>query len=207
MACCLCFFQGSKSWIAVLVPILAVFASFSSGPGTLSISITFSMLLILLSTLFLSKQKPALVDNHNSMLEEAEMAQEKQEKALFTSAGNSPDEAGEVVSETGTTTTTTNAQVKELVENGDGFLIRSQDFYSESDHFSSTSSDEEFHSSDVEWPYNPGQRRMDCSDDSISDEESLIELDIPDVNEMNEEDNLIEIDIYMGSIKCSRFEI
>ncbi|WCJ37378.1 hypothetical protein M5689_018523 [Euphorbia peplus] len=35
---------------------------------------------------------------------------------------------------------------------------------------------------------------------------SLVEL-LADLNEMNEEDNLIEIDLSMGSIKCPRFEI
>ncbi|XP_060213095.1 uncharacterized protein LOC132640502 [Lycium barbarum] len=77
-----------------------------------------------------------------------------------------------------------------------------------------------------------------CSDGSISDEESLIEITLPkghfldsekdtklsfqhhqkvfhslvdyqlgDISDMNEEDNLIEIDISMGSIKHSEFEI
>jgi hypothetical protein len=66
-------------------------------------------------------------------------------------------------------------------------------------------------------------------DGSISDEESLIEISLPsghlvdqhkqefnqqslmelleEFNEMYEEENLIEIDISIGSIKCSRFEI
>ncbi|CAA0837047.1 Unknown protein [Striga hermonthica] len=68
--------------------------------------------------------------------------------------------------------------------------------------------------------------RLDCSEEdqgSISDEEGLIEIAIPSGHSvlpekdmfldddlsssrccklMNEEDNLIEIDIYMGSIKC-----
>jgi hypothetical protein len=30
---------------------------------------------------------------------------------------------------------------------------------------------------------------------------------LAELNEMNEEENLIEIDISMGSIKCPRFEI
>ncbi|XP_057472604.1 uncharacterized protein LOC130761140 [Actinidia eriantha] len=84
---------------------------------------------------------------------------------------------------------------------------------------------------------------LDWSDDSISEEEGLIEIRFPisggleeeepksnlqqkfpefspemifrrrspvemlgESSEMNEEDNLIEIDISMGSIKCSRFE-
>ncbi|KAF8409736.1 hypothetical protein HHK36_005815 [Tetracentron sinense] len=97
--------------------------------------------------------------------------------------------------------------------------------------------------SEVDWPFtgNLGQT-PECSDDSISDDDSLIEIALPsghyvgpkeesklksqpnfsdflpdsifrqqglmellaEVNEMNEEENLIEIDISMGSIKCSR---
>ncbi|KAK3184546.1 hypothetical protein Dsin_031832 [Dipteronia sinensis] len=42
--------------------------------------------------------------------------------------------------------------------------------------------------------------------ESILKQHSLMEL-LAELNDMNEEDNLIEIDISMGSIKCSRFEI
>lgn len=41
---------------------------------------------------------------------------------------------------------------------------------------------------------------------TIFRQRSLMEL-LAEINEMNEEENLIEIDISMGSIKCSRFEI
>lgn len=41
---------------------------------------------------------------------------------------------------------------------------------------------------------------------NIFRQRSLMEL-LAEINEMNEEENLIEIDISMGSIKCSRFEI
>nr|GLL23067.1 uncharacterized protein LOC109187566 isoform X1 [Ipomoea trifida] len=67
---------------------------------------------------------------------------------------------------------------------------------------------------------NSGHSPHCSSDCSISDEESLIELALPSGHflglqkpavdlfaEINEEDNMIEIDISMGSIKCSRFEI
>ncbi|XP_024026338.1 uncharacterized protein LOC21397406 [Morus notabilis] len=40
----------------------------------------------------------------------------------------------------------------------------------------------------------------------IFKQRSLMEL-LAEINDMNEEENLIEIDISMGSIKCSRFEI
>lgn len=84
-----------------------------------------------------------------------------------------------------------------------------------------------------------GCRKFDCSDGSISDEESLIEIELLDGHyigykdykdykdeeelklsrrkkspdsvlwwpEMNEEENMIEIDLSVGSIKCSRMEI
>ncbi|XP_043720140.1 uncharacterized protein LOC122667757 [Telopea speciosissima] len=111
------------------------------------------------------------------------------------------------------------------------------------DHSSSTSEGSEF-----DWAF-PSEVRWGpaaCSDDSISDDDSLIEIELPEgtyfgtkeepitvksrpnlpdflpesmfpqedlmgilaeINEMNEEENLIEIDISMGSIKCSRLEI
>ena len=87
----------------------------------------------------------------------------------------------------------------------------SQDMYSESESMEQFSSSED-HSSDIE-------QRLDCSD-----EESRIEIAIPsgqfgwnnvncckefhkdfwaEMSEINEEDdNLIEIDINIGSIKC-----
>lgn len=158
------------------------------------------------------------------------LEEKQQGNALISSADSSCDDDLVPVP-------TVEAQTGMKREDGeDQFLIASQDLYSESesmDQFSTTSSED--HSSDIEWPYSIGQR-LDCSDDSISDEESLIEIAIPtgqfvsaendfkccklshqesifqkdfwsDMNEMNEEDNLIEIDIYMGSIKCSSFEI
>ncbi|OMO89730.1 hypothetical protein COLO4_19617 [Corchorus olitorius] len=46
----------------------------------------------------------------------------------------------------------------------------------------------------------------DLTPESFFQQRSLMEL-LAELNEMNEEENLIEIDISMGSIKCSRFEI
>ena len=62
---------------------------------------------------------------------------------------------------------------------------------------------------------------LDCFDCSIPDEDSFIEIELTDerytssggpnsslfgqISDSNEEDNLIEIDINMGSIKCSSF--
>ncbi|XWS31087.1 hypothetical protein CRYUN_Cryun23aG0047300 [Craigia yunnanensis] len=50
------------------------------------------------------------------------------------------------------------------------------------------------------------QKLPDFIPESIFQQRSLMEL-LAEFNDMNEEDNLIEIDISMGSIKCSRFEI
>lgn len=128
----------------------------------------------------------------------------------------------------------------------EGCAVRSSlDSSSESECINNFSTSED---SEVEWPFKEDMDHSpDCSDGSITDEESLIEISIPsghyvgqkeeepkfslkqkftdftpgsifqqncladllaEINEMNEEDdNLIEIDISMGSIKCSRFEI
>ncbi|KAL8511378.1 hypothetical protein ACS0TY_017970 [Phlomoides rotata] len=205
------FFQGSKTLLALLVPIFAVFAS---AHGAFLVSIT----LILMSTTFLlisCKQKPIMLFKESQI---PKIDFSPQENTLIRPADSSCD-----VDLVPVPTLEAEADMKR--EDGkDQFLIASQDLYSESDQFSTSSSED--HSSDIEWPYNMGQR-LDCSDDSISDEESLIEIAIPtgqfvkdfkccklshqesifqkdfwaDMNEMNEEDNLIEIDIYMGSIK------
>ncbi|XVE72561.1 hypothetical protein DITRI_Ditri11bG0048200 [Diplodiscus trichospermus] len=50
------------------------------------------------------------------------------------------------------------------------------------------------------------QKLPDFMPESIFQQRSLMEL-LAEFNDMNEEDNLIEIDISMGSIKCPRFEI
>lgn len=125
----------------------------------------------------------------------------------------------------------------------EGCTVRSSlDSSSESECINNFSTSED---SEVEWPFKEDMDHSpDCSDGSITDEESLIEISIPsghyvgqkeeepkfslkqkftdftpdsifqqncladllaEINEMNEEDdNLIEIDISMGSIKCSR---
>ncbi|XP_011016698.1 PREDICTED: uncharacterized protein LOC105120206 [Populus euphratica] len=128
----------------------------------------------------------------------------------------------------------------------DAYLVRSsQVITSESDCLGRSSTSED---SEVEWLFQDKMfQSRDCSDGSISDEDSLIEISLPgghyicdheedevnynlqkklpdfapgsffkqhglmellaELNEMNEEENLIEIDISMGSIKCPRFEI
>ncbi|KAJ8568614.1 hypothetical protein K7X08_028147 [Anisodus acutangulus] len=126
------------------------------------------------------------------------------------------------------------------IENG---VAQIHDLYSESESLGgpSSSSDQD---SDIDWPFSGELEQSPlCSDGSISDEESLIEIALPsgqfvkdspklsfhqhrqkvfaesifqqhclmdllaDISDVSEEDNLIEIDISMGSIKCSGFEI
>nr|KYP44172.1 hypothetical protein KK1_034335 [Cajanus cajan] len=50
------------------------------------------------------------------------------------------------------------------------------------------------------------QKKRELSAEALFNQQSLMEF-LAEFNEMNEEENLIEIDIAMGSIKCSRFEI
>lgn len=117
-----------------------------------------------------------------------------------------------------------------------GYVVRPLDSYSESESIDQSSSVTD-QDSEAEWPCSgDAAQSWDFSDGSISDEEGLIEIALPsghyvgakqeepklslqqklpdqlvellaDFNEVNEEDNLIEIDISIGSIKCSRFEI
>ncbi|XWS36684.1 hypothetical protein CRYUN_Cryun20dG0106500 [Craigia yunnanensis] len=54
--------------------------------------------------------------------------------------------------------------------------------------------------------YSMQQKLPDFMTESIFQQMSLMEL-LAVFNDMNEEENLIEIDISMGSVKCSRFEI
>ncbi|TKY47884.1 hypothetical protein E2542_SST29945 [Spatholobus suberectus] len=50
------------------------------------------------------------------------------------------------------------------------------------------------------------QKKRELSAEALFNQQSLMEF-LAEFNEMNEEENLIEIDITMGSIKYSRFEI
>lgn len=220
MAYFLCFFQGLKPWIAV-------FSSFS-GNGVLWVSITTFALICLPTLIFTSwKQKPGPL---------------VQEKSSSISSECSADviEVESVEAENGPIVQINLEKDEKEPDDREEYLVRSsQDLYSESDNASmdqySTSSE------DSDRTNYSGQKQPDCSDDSMSDEEGLIEIAIPsgqylspekevkkkrltdfsqeakfqsipleflaEINEMNEEDNLIEIDIYMGSIKCSRFAI
>lgn len=203
MACSMCFFWNPLQWFAVLLPLLISTAFLGCG---FFLSLLFTVSLVLLFYIFFtfSKHKPVFLDT--SMEVEPNLEPENEDITQEADVGQIQD-----------------------------YMVRPLDPFSESygtDHSSITDQD-----SEAEWGYsgNPGQY-PGSSDGSISDEESLIEIALPsgqyvctpekeepkfnlqkkfpdlmellaDMNEMNEEDNLIEIDISMGSIKCSRFGI
>lgn len=253
MACSTCFFKNPLPWIAVLVPVI-VSACFL-GFGFLPILITTSFLIIISSIFFTSR--------HKTVPDEMERTSVKEDESLTLDQKCSPDQVEEIESEEleiESETITQPQQIKKVQESEVGQTQTHDcivvgtvlDSFSESesiddDQYSSTTDQD----SEADWSYsgNVGQS-PDCSDDSISDEESLIEIALPsghyvgfekedsiskcdlgqkfpdlspqpelifkqhslmerlaEGNEMNEEDNLIEIDISMGSIKCSRFEI
>nr|DAD20226.1 TPA_asm: hypothetical protein HUJ06_021689 [Nelumbo nucifera] len=207
--------------------------------GVLSSGITSMLLtsiLLILSTLVFTftKQKSVFVESpvKNEVLSSDGENQEGREDVL-------PEQHQEVKVVPQETETQDWSGMAELHDH----VIRSPDFLSESESIDHSSTGGE---SEVDWssPSNMGQI-PGCSDDSISDDDSLIEIELPDghyvgpkeepklrqtfnlpeflpesvfrqqglmellaeINDMYEEENLIEIDISLGSIKYSRLEI
>ncbi|KAJ7960245.1 Eukaryotic translation initiation factor 3 subunit C like [Quillaja saponaria] len=211
----LCFFKNPLSWLAVLASFL-VFASYMVGFGFFAILLTSSVLVVSTVLLTISHQKLVMVDK---LVEEHEVVQ----RCNKESSAQIEDFALQQMPESSETV----AQTKQNQE--EGFLSESE-------------SQDQLSTMDC-------CQSLDCSDGSISDEDSLIEIALPsghyvghreeeeepnfnllhqkkqeyptdyifgqcslmeflaEFNEMNEEENLIEIDISMGSIKYSRFEI
>lgn len=211
--------KHSAPWIGA-VAVLVTFASFFF---YILLFLFFISLLLILSTsiLFtLSKKSRFVVDktvqNHEVLVSTDQKnihPEEVQESTMCTQSVQDKQECQE--------------EANEVHE-----ILRPSDLYSESDiidHRFSTSTED----SDLDSPYNYS-RIQEFTDGSISDEESLIEIALPSgqfvsspefklpslsaeamfkqhglmelLAEFNEE-NLIEIDISMGSIMCPRFEI
>ncbi|XP_051115452.1 uncharacterized protein LOC127240688 isoform X1 [Andrographis paniculata] len=217
MASGVCFSQGSKTWIALLVPVVAVFARLSSSfHGLLlpfSLLIIFSTL-ICLSTVLLKPKTQTLISKPAAA---SPPSDHHHHRHLQLHLDHRPPDA----------------ELMEAVKENPQAVRRAraliQDLYSESDRCSCSTSSED-HSSDTEWPYNNLRRHeggggaVDCSDDDDDDEDSLFEIAIPsglslypsqkckdssmaDINDNDDDDNLIEIDINIGSIKyCSSFD-
>lgn len=236
-------------WIAVLVPPYLLFASFS-GYGVVSISITTSVLVVSTIAFTLSKQKHKIL---KESVQEEGTTLNSQVEVIVSHQQPQNDNFGQVEE-------VKNPRIENGVENfgqvkevlsfqnpriGNG-VSQIHDLYSESESLGgpSSSSSED---SDIDWPFTGELEQSPlCSDGSISDEESLIEIALPsgqfvkdrsfhqqnqkdlvfadlvpesifqqhylmdfltDISDVYEEDNLIEIDISMGSIKCSGFEI
>ncbi|KAI5660617.1 hypothetical protein M9H77_19940 [Catharanthus roseus] len=204
---CGCIFRKSIPWIAIL----AMFSAFS-GYGFF-FSVTVTSFILTFSTIFFtfSKVQNSVVLN-------------QQEQESLTSLVISKQEE----------------EKEEPKKTVDEVKIRSEDLYSESesnDHYYYSSSSSEEDSSDIDLLGQSPEEECSDDSDSISDEESLIEIALPtghyvggclekdskkppppppvpssimsaEFNDMmNEEDNLIEIDLSIGSIKCSTFQI
>ncbi|CAN4110141.1 unnamed protein product [Withania somnifera] len=234
--------RSAIPWIAILVPPYLLFASFS-GYGVVSITITTSVLVVSTIAFTFSKHK-------YSILKESSVQDEEQEEAIVNSQ---LEEHSSQVKQIVSDQQPQNAnfeQVEQVLsvqnprnENG---VAQIHDLYSESESLGGPSSSSE--DSDIDWPFSGELEQSPlCSDGSISDEESLIEIALPsgqfvkdspklsfhqqhqkvftdlvpesifqqhylmdflaDISDVCAEDNFIEIDISMGSIKCSGFEI
>lgn len=235
--------RNSIPLISILVPPYLLFASFS-GYGVISISITTSVLIVSTLAFTFSKQR-------NSIQKKSVQEVEKQEQEAVPNSQlmEQTPQVKQMVSDQQPQNANF-GQVEEILavkkpgnENGVAQIL---DLYSESSSLGRHSSSSE--DSDIDWPFSGELEHSPlCSDGSISDEESLIEIALPsgqfvkdppklsfqqynqkvfadlapksifqqhclvdflaDISDVYEEDNLIEIDISIGSIKCSGFEI
>ncbi|KAL6284256.1 hypothetical protein ACE6H2_015185 [Prunus campanulata] len=227
-----CFSRPSLLCIAVLIPSLGFicFLSFEFFPLLLTISI------LILSTMFvltntnkkvIFDEKPVgnLLCGQENLLHDGEGVREQLVQEV-----EDQNEVGHELLPTMETVTQT-AQQSENVTNYD-YQVEHFDVPSESDEQSVPSENFE-----LNWmcSNNLGPKAEISDGCSVSDDDdSLIEINLPasepkeklqsnlpdsffrqqglrehlaDINEVNEEDNLIEIDISMGSIKCPGFEI
>ncbi|KAG4139517.1 hypothetical protein ERO13_D07G198400v2 [Gossypium hirsutum] len=222
MGTCLFLLKNPVSWVVVLAPLITSASFFIFG----SLSIFFTSTVLILSTVvfILSKRKLKLVvesveeDIHKSVEESSPQIQPEGE----LNKQNSKDQEGasydhqihdciakspDVLSE------------KECVN--DDQLPTTEDSevdWSFRDNRDGTPdwSDDEDSLIEISLPggqYQPNnkygsmqQKLPEFMPESIFQQRSLMEL-LAELNDMNEEENLIEIDISMGSIKYSRFEI
>lgn len=210
--------HSSVNWMSsITILIVLLFAAPFLGLGLLSVAIT--SVLLLSSTLLFTFSK----QNSSEGIQIKEALAPKYERSAHReedSEAEEDDPNGEV---------------------DNSLAIRLHNSLLESECINAPSTSED---SEVDWLLD---RTPDCSDGTISDEESLIEIAIPsghyivghkedpehhkfyrkipnfspnsifhgnslidlrgEINEINEEDNLIEIDILAGSVKCSRFGI
>lgn len=267
MASSLCLFRNQLPLISILVPLLIFYGLW--GFWFLTILFTSSVLILSISYLAFSNKKPLLVENSEkeeifrfdqeealSPMEE-DVSELKPSPEIVTQKKGGVSQSHDGYSVRSLVSVSSKLEPEETItpkgaQESDGIgqihdysVVRSLDSLSESESIDCSSTSED---SEVDWLFQDsmGQSSV-CSDGSISDEDSFIEIALPsghyvtpkkeepikfnsqqklldlsaqpmflqrslmeflaDMNEMNEEENLIEIDISMGSIKCSRFEI
>ncbi|KAG8489487.1 hypothetical protein CXB51_017517 [Gossypium anomalum] len=222
MGTCLFLLKNPVSWVVVLAP-LVTSASFLIF-GSLSIFFTSTVLILSTVVFILSKRKLKLVvesveeDIHKSAEESSPQIQPEgelnkqnskdQEGASYDHQihdciAKSPDvlSENECVNDDQLSTTEDSEVDWSFRDNRDG----TPDW-----------SDDEDSLIEISLPggqYQPNnkygsmqQKLPEFMPESIFQQRSLMEL-LAELNDMNEEENLIEIDISMGSIKYSRFEI
>lgn len=224
-------FKIPPPWIVFLAPFL-IFMGFLGSAGYL-FSIFLTSTVLILSTLFFvlfSKQKPVvLVENffESKPQQENENIETNIEAADDHQQGISPSSSG--LSESGNNQCLDQLSISEDSEVdwpfGDS-VAHGDDGDQSPDYSDGSISDEDSlieialpsghyvgpdHHYKEEIPTFTSSLQQKVPDllpaaDSIFKQRSLMEL-LAEINEMYEEDNLIEIDISMGSIKCSRFEI
>ncbi|CAK7349132.1 unnamed protein product [Dovyalis caffra] len=246
MASPLCFFKLFSlvvlPWMFVLAPVL-ILAGFL-GYGLLPIFLTSTVLILSSLILNFSKEKQTKVQK--SVTHEIVTPDQASTSPYIEDFISKP---VLVLEKESITEEKVEEEEEEEGEEGRGQIeehlaVSSPVILSESDCLGRSSSED----SEVDWLFQDKMfQSRDCSDGSISDEDSLIEIALPgghyicdhkedavnyklhkklpdfaagsffkqhdliellaELNEMNEEENLIEIDISMGSIKCPRFEI
>lgn len=193
----------SSSWMALF----AILLLFSGGFGFSSFLL--ASLVVIFSTFLYVVSKNKLVNIEEKLVEEKFLSYDdkEEEEESFSDQCEEQEQEQEII-----------------VDDVDRYAKKSPDLLSESesreDNLWSCEGSEE------DWRLRLKYENDDyfSNDGSISDEESLIEIALPsghyvdvkkeswmdlltEFNEVIEEENLIEIDISMGSIKYSRFEI
>jgi len=196
----LCIFKStlSSSWMALFALMLLFSSYLLFGFGFLSLLYT-SMVIVFSTFLYIiivSKQKKVNVDKLveekflNSDDEKSNEANEAQEEVDIDDESQDP------------LSTSEGSEIDHSHDYSDG-SISDEDSLIEialpSGNYVNMQKDE----SDY---YSLQQKKKELFGDALFSQQSLMEL-LSELNEVNEEENFIEIDISMGSIKYSRFEI
>ncbi|GAV79193.1 hypothetical protein CFOL_v3_22658 [Cephalotus follicularis] len=225
MASPLCFFKNPISQIAVLAPLL-IFAT-SLGFGFLAILLASAVLVLSTFLHRFSKQNQGLIvkksitqevlisfdQDHSPYIEDvvSKNHSQNQREAIITQEKDAQEEGLDSFSESECLDHLTTSEESEVDLLFHDNLDRTPDISDGS------ISDEEslieialpcgHYLGHKEEPINIQQKVSDFTSQPIFKKQALVEL-LAEINDMNiEEDNLIEIDISMGSIKCTRFEI